>query len=109
MANNNWSVASKVRKQITFGKSKITFKDVSVAGGSLIIGFFLFRFFPADQMPLAVLAILILAAFTFYLLLRPADNPERRNYELFMIWQFDANRHKRKKHYRAFKLEDLEK
>lgn len=108
MANNNWSVAAKVRKNVTFGKAKINFKDIFVVIGSGIIDFVLYKFFPDNQFGLAMVAILIVSVMTIYLLMRPKNNPERRNYELFMIWQFNSSRRRRKQNYKKFSLKDLE-
>ncbi len=108
MANNNWSVAAKVRKNVTFGKSKINFKDIFVVIGSGIIDFVLYKFFPDNQFGLAMLAILIVSIMTIYLLMRPKNNPERRNYELFMIWQLNSSRRRRKQNYKKFSMKDLE-
>ncbi|WP_419154734.1 hypothetical protein [Weissella minor] len=112
MGLNNWGVASKVRKRITFKHFPIigdfidvplTFTDVKIGTGGLLACLITVRQFPSDQVPQAMLACAIIIVFTLYLCWRPNSNPEKTNYDLIKVNLFK----RRKRHFRKFSMKDI--
>lgn len=113
MANNNWNVASKVRKNITFAKLPIIgdYVDVKFRMVDLITFSFggmaswqLYQYFPSNQIPQAILVVLVTLVMTIYLVIRDGSNPEKSNFDLMKATLLK----KRKKHYKMLTKEDLE-
>lgn len=94
MPNNNWSVASKVRKNITFAKLPVIgdYVDVKFKMSDIIIFGFggawswqLWQYFPSNQIFQAVFAVALTMVMTIYLMFRDKDNPEKSNFDILMI------------------------
>jgi hypothetical protein len=113
MGLNNWSVASKVRKGITFYNFpvisqyidvKFRFSEVGILFVGIDGGSWIFSMFPSDQLPEAVIATILIFMMTIYLLWRPSSNPEKNNLQLLTANTFS----KRKRHYKKLTQDDLE-
>lgn len=113
MPLNNWSVASKVRKQISIKNVPVIgdFIDVSVTGKDakiLLVGgtviWLLWRQFPSGQFLQQLIAAGATAVLTLYLCWRPSNNPEKTNYDLIVANVF----RRRKVHFKKFSAKDLE-
>ncbi|WP_419153688.1 hypothetical protein [Weissella viridescens] len=112
MGLNNWSVASKVRKQITFKHFPligdyidvpISFKDVGVGAFGLLLSIVIFQQFPSDQVPQGIVAVVATLILTIYLCWRPGSNPEKTNLDLILVNAFRP----RKKYFRQFHFKDI--
>ncbi|MDR3241705.1 MAG: hypothetical protein LBT37_05995 [Lactobacillaceae bacterium] len=93
MGLNNWSVASKVRKGITFSNVPVIseYVDVKFTGKEIMTGvlgvgiaLWTFSFFPSDQILEAVIAVIATLIMTIYLLWRSSANPEKSNMDMMM-------------------------
>jgi len=91
MGLNNWSVASKVRKGITFANVPVIseYVDIKFSGKEIMTGVFgvgvalrLFTFFPSGQLLQAVISVIATLAMTIYLLWRSSANPEKSNMDM---------------------------
>lgn len=112
MGLNNWSVASKVRGQVTFKHFPvigsfvdvpITFKDLEIVAGGGVVAMLLWQQFPSDQKVQGVIAVAATLIMTIYLCWRPSNNPEKTNFDTMKVTLFK----RRKQHFRKFSYKDI--
>lgn len=100
MAYNNWSVASKVRKESywndlpiigTFMGLSLPTSKVKIMGSWITFGFILYRTFPVTQALQAWIAALLTVFMGIYMMLSPG-NPEQTNWSFFVSHSLDFRR-----------------
>lgn len=86
---DDFGIVPDVHAEIKFF-ANIFLKDILLFGLGLGLGLLFSGFFPDDQGLEKAIFMLLLGVLTFYLDLRPASNPGKRNYEV--IWMLILDR-----------------